>query len=65
MTATADKHTYAAVYNGRTAEIKAESLYGAKLAAVEHFKAPRSKQSQIGVYLIETADGNEVQIAPE
>ena len=57
-------NTYIAIYNGKQREIMARTLYQAKLAAVEYFRTPKSKESLIGVYLAEKADGEQVAINP-
>lgn len=47
---------YKAFYNGKETEIYAESLYAAKLKAVEHFKAPKKKAHMVSVVLCEVGD---------
>lgn len=44
---------YKAFYNGKEADIYAESLYAAKLKAIEKFKPPKSKQHMVSVVLCE------------
>ena len=50
---------YIALYQGRRHELRADSLYAAKLAAVEYFKPPKSKQHLVTVHLAEV-DGETV-----
>lgn len=54
---------YVAFYNGKRHELYAESLYAAKLKAIDHFKAPKSKQHMVSVVLAEK-DGKEVTHNP-
>ena len=51
-------------YNGREWETYAESMYAAKLAAVAHFKAPKSKAHMVSVVLCERPDGSTVIHSP-
>jgi hypothetical protein len=44
---------YIALYQGRRHELHADSLYAAKLAAIEYFKPPKSKQHLVTVHLAE------------
>lgn len=44
---------YIAFYNGQRVEFHAASLYAAKLAAIAHFKAPKSKAHMVSVVLAE------------
>lgn len=53
---------YICFYNGRKAEIRAASLYAAKLAAIEHFSPPRSKQHMVSVMLAEKGDAPGVPV---
>ncbi len=53
------KYGYKAFYNGKTADIHADSLYAAKLEAITAFKAPKSKQHMVSVMLCEK-DGQQV-----
>lgn len=50
---------YKAFYNRQSVDIHAESLYAAKLKAIEFFKAPKSKAHMISVMLCEK-DGVQV-----
>lgn len=52
-------HGYIAFYGGRRVEIHADSLYGAKLKAIEMLKVPKSKQGLLAVELAEK-DGEQV-----
>ena len=53
-------NNYIAIYQGQEREIVAESLVGAKIAAVMHFKVPKSKAGLLGVYLVKLEDGTEI-----
>ena len=44
---------YIALYQGRRHELYAESLYAAKVAALEYFKPPKSKRHLVSVHLAE------------
>lgn len=44
-------YNYVAFYNGKQTTIQAESIYSAKLAAVQYFKPPKSKQHMVSVVL--------------
>lgn len=55
-------HTYDAYFNGRHDVIKAESLYKAKLAAIDLFKPRKSNSHMVSVVLKELADGREVPL---
>jgi hypothetical protein len=57
-------HGYLAFYNGQRAEIRAASLYAAKLAAVAHFKVRKSREHMVSVVFAERADGPAVTHAP-
>lgn len=48
-----EKNGYIAVYKGRQITIRADSLYQAKLEAVERLKVPKSKQNMVSVVLAE------------
>ncbi len=52
-------HGYIAFYGGKRVEIQADSLYGAKLKAIEMLKVPKSKQGLLAVELAEK-DGEQV-----
>jgi len=52
-------HGYIAFYGGKRIEIQADSLYGAKLKAIEMLKVPKSKQGLLAVELAEK-DGEQV-----
>lgn len=47
---------YKAFYNGKSADVRAPSLYAAKVAAIALFKTPRSKQHMVSVVLCEADD---------
>ena len=51
--------TYHVFYNGKKAEIQAENLYAAKVAAISLFKVPKRKQGLVAVVLASRA------VAPE
>jgi ribosomal protein S5 len=51
---------YVAFYAGRQTEVRAASLYAAKLAAVAFFKPRRSQEHMVHVHLAERADGSAV-----
>lgn len=53
---------YQAFYNGKTADVYADSLWAAKQKAIDLFKVPRSKQSMVSVVLCEVA-GKEVEVS--
>lgn len=44
---------YKAFFNGKTADVYANTLYGAKLKAIEVFKAPKSKAHMVSVMICE------------
>lgn len=52
-------HGYIGFYNGKRVEIYADSLYQAKLKALDHFKPPKSKVHMVSVVLAEK-DGEAV-----
>lgn len=52
-------NTYIFFYFGKQTEIKADTLYAAKLLAIAYFKAPKSKQHMIHGAIAER-DGKEV-----
>lgn len=54
---------YIAFYNGKQAELYAETSYAAYSQAVDHFKVPKSKRSMVSVVLAEK-DGEQVTHAP-
>jgi hypothetical protein len=54
---------YVAFYQNKRHELYAESLYAAKLKAIEHFKPPKSKQHMVSVILAEK-NGKEVTHNP-
>ncbi len=54
---------YIAIYNGKSVEIYAESLYQAKLKAIKELKPPKSKQHMVSVMLAEL-DGETVTHRP-
>lgn len=53
-------HGYIAFYGGKRIEIHADSLYAAKLKAIEMLKVPKSKQGLLAVELAETDEGGQV-----
>jgi hypothetical protein len=53
---------YKAFYNGKTADINANSLYAAKQEAIVGFKVPRSKEHMVSVILCEK-DGKPVEVS--
>lgn len=48
-----DTYGYIAFYNGKHFEVYADSLYDAKLKALNFFKPPRSKAHMVQVHLAE------------
>lgn len=44
---------YIALYRGKRTEIYADTLYAAKLKAIEHFKPAKSKRHLVTVHLAE------------
>lgn len=44
---------YVCFYNSKRIEVRAASLYAAKLAALEQFKPPKSKAHMVSVVLAE------------
>ncbi|MFK4131985.1 hypothetical protein ACI2KR_06775 [Pseudomonas luteola] len=50
---------YIAFFNGKRAELYADSLFDAKLKAIAHFKPAKSKQHLVSVMLAEK-DGEPV-----
>lgn len=55
---------YIAIWNGKRAEIQANSLFDAKTKAIEILKVPKSKQGLLSVMLAEK-DGKEVTHTPD
>jgi len=51
---------YIAMWNGKRAELRASSLWSAKVQAIELWRVPKSKQGLVAVVLAERADGSEV-----
>jgi ribosomal protein S5 len=51
---------YVAFYAGKQTEVRAASLYAAKLAAVAFFKPRSSQEHMVHVHLAERADGSAV-----
>ena len=51
---------YVALYNGKRTEIWAESLYAAKLRAIEQFKPRPSNEHMVIVILAQRGDGEPV-----
>lgn len=54
------QHLYDAYFNDRTAEVRAPSLYAAKLAAIALFKPRKSNAHMVSVVLKELADGRKI-----
>ncbi len=54
---------YKAFYNGKELEIYADSLYGAKLKAIEQFKPSKSKIHMVHVHLCEKQGNEQTHIA--
>ena len=52
--------TYAIFYKGKSAELKATSLYEAKQAAISYFRAPRSQHHMVSVVLSRSQSGEVV-----
>ena len=50
-----DMHGYKAFYNGKTWDIRADSLYAAKQAAIKVICPPRSKEHMVSVVLCEVS----------
>ncbi len=44
---------YVCFYNGKRFECHADSLYGAKKLAIQHFKPPKSKEHMVTATLAE------------
>jgi hypothetical protein len=55
-------HTYDAYFNDRHETVMAESLYKAKLAAIDLFKPRKSNAHMVSVVLRQLADGREVPL---
>jgi hypothetical protein len=53
-------NTYNVYYNRITTEVKADSLYQAKLHAINALKIPKSRQGLVAVLLVQLADGTPV-----
>lgn len=51
---------YVAIYGSKQADIYADTLYNAKLKAIQHFKVPTSKRDLVSVMLARRADGSQV-----
>jgi len=58
-----EQNGYIAMWNGKREEIYADSLYAAKLKAIEKMKIPKSKQGLLSVTLAEK-DGEDVVHTP-
>lgn len=56
---------YVCFYGSQRFECRASSLYAAKLLAVAHFKAPKSKQHMVSVTLAEKNGEQIVHIAAD
>ena len=54
---------YVFFYDSKRLELQAESLYGAKLKALEYFKPPKSKQHTVHGKLAELAGTPVVHVA--
>lgn len=59
MTDNPRRNGYVCFYESKRFECHAADLYSAKLAAIEHFKPPRSKRHMISVTLAEV-DGKPI-----
>ena len=55
---------YVCFYSDKQIEIRAESLYAAKLKAIKQLKVPKSKQGLLAVVLAEK-DGKQVVHTPD
>ena len=55
---------YIAFFNGEQIEVNADSLYKAKLQAVEIFKPAKSKKHTVHAHLAEK-DGEEIMHTPD
>ena len=55
-------HTYDAYFDGKRDEVKAPTLYAAKLAAIALFKPRKSKEHMVSVVLKALDDGTEVPL---
>ena len=53
-------HGYIAFFNGKRCEVRADSLYAAKLAAIATLKPRRSQEHMVSVVLAERGDGSQV-----
>jgi len=51
---------YVAFYSGKRIEVRATSLYAAKLEAIRIFKVRKSQEHMVSVMLCERSDGSEV-----
>jgi hypothetical protein len=56
-------HGYKAFFNGKETDIYADSLYQAKLKAIEFFKPSKSKTHMVHVHLCELAGKQVVHVA--
>lgn len=52
---------YIAIWHGQQIEIRAESLYAAKLEAIRQFKPSKKQEHMISVTLCEKGDGSQVE----
>ena len=55
---------YKAFYNGKSETIKADSLYAAKVKAIELFKPAKNKQHMVNVHLMADDDKNAITHKP-
>jgi hypothetical protein len=53
---------YKAFFSGKETDVYAESLYAAKLKALDHFKPRKSQEHMVSVVLCEK-DGKQVSLA--
>jgi hypothetical protein len=60
-----NQNGYVAFFNGKRLEIRASSLYAAKLEAIKQFKAPKSKEHLVSVTLAELSNGQPVVHTPD
>lgn len=49
---------YSCTYKGKNVSLVADSLYNAKLKAVEHFNVRKSKQHLVDIWLLEVGIEN-------
>ena len=54
-----EMNTYAVFYNGKRAEVKAETTYAAQLSYANEHKVPAKKRHMISVKLVGKGESNE------